>query len=82
MKVIILLLLVLLVVIIINPVSEPFELQRKPEKGGDIQVGTLPNTPGPIADLMVQLNKVGGQMQADSEYDVVPMDMLDKNKVK
>jgi hypothetical protein len=81
MKIMLFLLFILLGVLILNPVSETFELQRKPAKGGDIQVGTLPNTPGPIANLMVELNKVGGQMQADSEYDVVPMDKLDKNKV-
>lgn len=52
------------------------ELDRKPKPGPDIQVGNLPNAPGPVKDMMADLNKIGGQLVADSEYDQVPTEVL------
>ena len=61
---------------------EPFLNERKPKEGAPIQVGVLNNTPGPIKDLMVELNKTGGQLVADGEFDKVPTEYLNKDKIK
>jgi hypothetical protein len=79
------LLIIVLVVIAkryIGVVLEKFIDDRKPKDGKPIQIGTLNNTPGPIKDLMMELNSTGGQLVADSQYDSVPKEYLDKNKIK
>jgi hypothetical protein len=71
---------ILYIVIMIIPsaVREHFELPRKPEKGGEITIGVLPNTPGPMKGVMKDLNVVGNQIEADSEYDTVDTKILTK----
>ncbi len=61
---------------------EFFEIERKQKDGNLIQVGILPNTTPEMKDLMKGLNEVGGQMIADSEFDTVPTEYLDKDKIK
>jgi hypothetical protein len=61
---------------------EFFEIERKQKEGNLIQVGILPNTTPEMKDLMKGLNEVGGQMIADSEFDTVPIEYLDKDKIK
>lgn len=46
------------------------------------QIGLLHNTPPEISDLMIKLNKVAGQMVADSEYDIVADEYLDTDNIK
>ena len=79
---IILLVIIILIIIFTPPGSktESFDIERKPVAGGPIQVGTLNNTPAPIADLMKSLNIGGGQMMADSQYDKVDESILKKAK--
>lgn len=71
---------ILYIVIMIIPsaVQEHFELPRKQEKGEDITIGILPNTPGPLKGVMRDLNIVGNQIEADSEYDTVDTKILTK----
>lgn len=59
---------------------EKFNVKRK-RKGKKIQLGFLNNTPAPIKKLMTSLNKIGNQMEADTEYDTVETDYLDKDKI-
>lgn len=65
-----------------NYFLEPFINDRKPKDGAPVQVGVLNNTPGPIKDLMTELNKTGGQLVADGQYDQVPTEYLDRDKIK
>tara|TARA_Y200000002_G_C22271330_1_gene492240 strand:- start:146 stop:358 length:213 start_codon:yes stop_codon:yes gene_type:complete len=61
--------------------TENFSVERKRE-GNKIQMGFLNNTPEPIKNLMTSLNEIGGQMTADSQYDTVDTNYLDKDKIK
>ncbi len=61
---------------------EYFEIERKQKDGNAIQVGLLPNTTPEMKSLMVGLNEIGSQMMADSEFDTVPTQYLDKDKIK
>lgn len=61
---------------------ENFEIKRKRRKGRPIQMGFLNNTPKPIKKLMTALNKIGGQLDADKQYDTVAKGYLDKDKIK
>ena len=78
---IILLTLILLSSIFSNNI-EKFEIKRKRRKGKPIKMGFLNNTPKPIQKLMAMLNKIGGQLNADKQYDTVSTDYLDKDKIK
>ena len=79
--VIIFLLIIILSCIFANNI-ENFEIKRKRRKGKKIRMGFLNNTPGPIKKLMTSLNKIGGQLTADKQYDTVAKDYLDKDKIK
>ena len=57
---------------------ESFQLKREREKGKDIPIGILPNTPGPLKGVMRDMNIVGMQVDADSEFDVVDTKVLEK----
>ena len=62
---------------------ENFEIKRKRRKGpSHVQMGFLNNTPKPIKKLMTALNKIGGQLDADKQYDTVAKGYLDKDKIK
>lgn len=63
------------------PMMERFELKRQVKEGNDIQLGFLTNTPESIKNLMTDLNKIGGQLVADAEYDNVPTEYLDKDNI-
>ena len=71
---------VLILLVIMSPYREHFKIIRNRGKG-KVQVGTLTNTPGPIKNLMVDLNKVGGQLVADSKYDTVATGYLNEKKI-
>ena len=75
---------IFLVIIIVSVISTPkletFKIVRKRSKG-KVQIGTLNNTPGSVKDLMVDLNKVGGQMVADSKYDTVATGYLNEENI-
>lgn len=43
-----------------------------------VQIGTLNNSPKEVKSLMIDLNKTGGQMKADTEYDTVDENYLDE----
>ena len=61
---------------IINaPLNEGFTLKRSRPKG-KVKVGTLVGTPGPLKDSMKDLNSIGGQLEADSQYDTVATDYI------
>jgi len=77
----IILFLVIIIIGVVSPMIEGFEVVRKRRKGAPVQMGFLNNTPGPIKELMILLNKIGGQMTADKQYDTVATDYLDKDKV-
>jgi len=66
---------------ILQPRVEQFKLRRS-RPSHKIQVGTLHNTPTEVKSLMVGLNKVGGQLMADSQYDTVADDYLNKDNVQ
>lgn len=78
----IILFLVIIVISILFPLVENFEVSRRRKKGAPVQMGFLNNTPKPIKDLMTLLNKIGGQMSADKEFDTVATDYLDKDKIR
>jgi len=78
---ILLLLIIIIVIGVMTPITETFEVLRQRKKGAPVQMGFLNNTPGPIKELMTLLNKIGGQMTADKEYDTVATDYLDKDKI-
>ncbi len=61
--------------IITPPVNEQFTLKRSKPKG-KVKVGTLVGTPGPLKDSMKDLNSIGGQLEADSQYDTVATDYI------
>tara|TARA_B100001093_G_scaffold268670_1_gene256892 strand:+ start:582 stop:818 length:237 start_codon:yes stop_codon:yes gene_type:complete len=67
----------ILIAVIFTPRKnrETFKIKRK-RPSGKIRVGTLNNTPGPMKGLMANLNKTGGQVKADSEYDTVATDYI------
>ena len=62
------------------PITETFEVLRQRKKGAPVQMGFLNNTPT-IKELTTLLNKIGGQMTADKEYDT-GADYLNKDKIK
>lgn len=66
---------------IFQPTMEHFKLKRR-RPSHKIQVGTLNNTPKEVKGLMIGLNKVGGQLQADAQYDTVADDYLNKDNVE
>tara|TARA_B100001093_G_scaffold481280_1_gene511883 strand:- start:2764 stop:3000 length:237 start_codon:yes stop_codon:yes gene_type:complete len=67
----------ILIAVIFTPrkTRESFKIKRK-RPSGKIKVGTLNNTPGPMKGMMADLNKTGGQVKADSEYDTVATDYI------
>ena len=77
----IILFIVIIIIGVVSPIVESFEIVRKRKKGAPVQMGFLNNTPGPIKELMILLNKIGGQMTADKEYDTVATGYLDKDKI-
>ncbi len=56
--------------------KERFEIQREQKPGGPVLIGTIPNSPEPIKNLTKDLNDIGMQLVADSEYDKVPTEFL------
>ena len=79
----IVILLILLLIAIIGPLNvENFyaKVDTRPRPNHRVQVGTLHNSPKEVNDLMGDLNKTGGQMVADTEYDDV--DERDLNAIK
>ena len=46
------------------------------------QIGLLHNSPPEITNLMVKLNEIGAQTLADSEYDTVADEYLDRDNIK
>jgi len=62
--------------------KETFKVKRKRRKGKPVKIGLLNNTPAPIKKLMKMLNKLGGQLVADKQYDTVATDYLDKKNIK
>jgi len=82
MNIVIIFLLIIIISCIFTQNIENFEIRRKRRKGKKIRMGFLNNTPGPIKKLMTALNKIGGQLSADKQYDTVAKDYLDKDKIK
>tara|TARA_Y100000389_G_C17239984_1_gene402567 strand:+ start:84 stop:338 length:255 start_codon:yes stop_codon:yes gene_type:complete len=72
---------IILFAAITQPFREGFIIKRKRSEHL-VQVGVLHNTPAPIKNLMMGLNKLGGQITADSKYDTVADDYLNKDNVK
>jgi hypothetical protein len=66
---------------VFQPMIETFKLKRSRPRH-KVQVGTLNNTPKGMQNLMVGLNKVGGQLTADSEHDTVADEYLNKDNVE
>ena len=54
---------------------------RKPASNQPIQLGFLKNTPGPLKDIITEIQKLGSQLTADTEYDQVATDYLDPSNV-
>lgn len=78
-KFIILLLLIILSVCIFNDIRECFDLPpRERKQGPNIQIGVLHGSPPEVVDLMKNLNKIGGQLMADSQYDNIDPSLLGK----
>lgn len=71
---------IILFAAITEPVLERFAIKRRRSKHL-VQVGVLHNTPLPIKNLMVGLNKLGCQITADAKYDTVADDYLDKDNI-
>ena len=65
---------------IYHPLKENFKLVRGRPRH-KVQVGTLNNTPKEMKGLMIGLNKVGGQLNADAKYDTVADEYLNKDNV-
>ena len=82
MSIFIILLIIILISCIFSNNIENFEIKRKRRKGKPVQMGFLNNTPKPIKNLMTMLNKIGGQLNADKQYDTVAKDYLDKDNIK
>ena len=59
---------------------EYFQLDRKRAPGGAVTIGILPNTPKDLVHSMRDLNIVGMQTEADSQYDVVDVSKLNRSK--
>ena len=66
---------------VFHPTIEQFKLIRKRPRH-KIQIGTLNNSPKEVKELMAGLNKTGGQLTADSQYDTVADDYLNKDNVE
>lgn len=64
-------LLALAIIYIIFPRKIEGFIDRRPRPKYKIQVGTLNNSPKEVKGLMMDLNKTGGQMKADTEYDTI-----------
>ena len=45
-------------------------------------MGFLKNTPGPLKDLLISINKIGGQLLQDQKYDKVAKNYLDPKNIK
>ena len=81
-NVFIIFLIIIIVSCIFSKNIENFEIKRKRRKGKKIRMGFLNNTPKPIRNLLMSLNKIGGQLNADKKYDTVAKDYLDKDNIK
>jgi hypothetical protein len=57
--------------------SEQFELSRPRREGGHIVVGTIHGTTPAQAQLMSQVNAIGTQLVADSQFDTVDTSVFD-----
>ena len=82
MNILIIFLVIIILTCIFSRNIENFAIKRKRRKGKPIRMGFLNNTPGPIKKLMTTLNKIGGQLTADKQYDTVAKDYLNKDKIK
>ena len=53
-------------------------IDKRPRSNNRVQVGTLNNSPKEVQNLMMDLNKTGGQMKADTQYDTINEKYLDE----
>ena len=58
------------------------EFKRKPASKKKVQLGVVTGTPGPLQNLITEIQKLGGQLVADTEYDTVATDYLDPKNIK
>ena len=78
---------ILFLVILISMFScgcqEPYlSFKRKPVSKKKVQMGFLKNTPGPLKDLLISINKIGSQLLQDQKYDKVAKNYLDPKNIK
>ena len=79
----VILLLIIIVAMFSCRCSEAFKsFVRKPVSKKKVQLGIVKDTPGPLKELITQLQKLGGQLQQDTKYDKVATNYLDPKKIK
>lgn len=55
--------------------------KRKPASKKKIKLGFVKNTPGPLKNIIMSLQKTGGQMEQDRKYDKVAKEYLDPKNI-
>ena len=56
--------------------------KRKAISKKKVKMGFLKNTPGPLKEIIMSLQKIGGQMMQDKKYDKVATNYLDPKNIK
>ena len=80
---------IIIILIILSSIScgcgEGFiadEFKRKPNSKKKVQLGVVTGTPGPLTELITQIQKLGGQLVADTHYDKVATNYLNPKNIK
>ena len=55
--------------------------EKKPSSNKKVKVGFLKNTPEPLKELITEMQKLGGQLSADTQYDSVATNYLDPKNI-
>lgn len=81
---IILLTIIILISLVSCKCTEGFktDFKRKPVSKNKIQLGMFKNTPEPLKKIIIELQKLGGQLSEDTRYDKVATNYLDPKNIK
>ena len=58
------------------------QFKRKPSSKKKVQLGVITGTPGPLQELITEIQKLGGQLVADTKYDKVATNYLNPKNIK
>ena len=89
MKTIYVISIILLVIILLSMLSGScgcgegfYSFKKKASSSKKVKLGFLKNTPGPLKELITEMQKIGQQLQADTQYDAVATNYLAPKNIK